>query len=108
MRYDLYETNRAKEGRKKLERGGAHIKESIRKAYERLSQDPYSGTTFLKGLLRGKRKLKFMGKKLRIVFAICEECRRLGQKKLNNCRDCEHIPNNAVMIFDIFFKERGY
>jgi hypothetical protein len=108
MKYALYETDKAEKSRKKLEKGGTHIKESIERAYGRLSQDPYSGTIFLKGPLRGKRKLKFMGKKLRIEFAICEECRRLGHKNLNKCMDCKHIPNNVVKIFDVFFKERGY
>jgi len=108
MRYELYETENAEENRKKLGKKDARIKDNIKKAYERLSQDPYSSTTFLTGTLRGKRKIRLMGKKLRITFAICEECRRLGHTAFNNCVDCEHIPNNAVKIFDVFFRGRGY
>jgi len=108
MSYDLYETDKAKKSRKKLERGGTHIKESIRRAYEHLSRDPTFNTMFLEGTLRGKRKYKFMGAKLRIEFAICKECRRLGHTTLNNCIDCKDIPDDVVKIFDVFFKERGY
>jgi len=108
MRYELYETEKAEKNRKKLEKKDAHIKDNIKKVYERLSQDPYSGTMFLTGTFRGKRKIRFMGKKLRITFAICEECRRLGHKGFNNCVDCEHIPDNAVKIFGVFFRGRGY
>ncbi len=108
MTYDLYETDKAKKSRRKLEKGGTHIKKSTRKAYEKLSQNPKLGTTFLEGTLRGKRKLKFMGDKLRLEFAICEECRSLNHTSLNNCKDCEQIPNNAVKIFDVFFRGRGY
>lgn len=108
MTYDLYETDKAEKSRKRLEKGGAHIKKSIRKAYEKLSQNPEFGTTFLEGTLRGKRRLKFMGDRLRITFAICEQCRSLGHKELNNCHDCERIPNKAIKIFDVFFRGRGY
>ncbi|VUT26358.1 MAG: hypothetical protein MOIL_01521 [Candidatus Methanolliviera sp. GoM_oil] len=107
MRYQLYETDKAEKSRKKLERGGRHIKEAIEKTYEQLSEDPFYGTTFLKGPLRGKRKKKFM-RKLRIEFAICEECRRFGHKDLNKCVDCEYMPDNSVKIFDIFYREKGY
>ncbi len=107
MRYELYETEKAEKNRKKLEKKDARIKD-IRKAYESLSQDPYSGTVFLTGTLRGKRKIRFMGKKLRITFAICEECRRHGHRVFNSCVDCEYIQDNAVKIFDVFLRGRGY
>jgi hypothetical protein len=108
MIYQLYETDKAKKNRKKLGKGGTHIKEAIKKAYRQLSEDPFHNTMFLKGPLRGKRKKKFMGEKLRIEFAICKECRKLGHKDLNKCVDCEYIPDNSVKIFDIFYREKGY
>jgi len=42
MRYELYETEKAEKNRKKLEKKDARIKDNIKKAYERLSQDPAS------------------------------------------------------------------
>jgi Txe/YoeB family toxin of Txe-Axe toxin-antitoxin module len=35
----------------------------------------------------------------RIVFAICEDCRKREFESVNNCLDCEKIADNTIMLF---------
>jgi mRNA-degrading endonuclease RelE of RelBE toxin-antitoxin system len=61
----------------------------IDEAIEKLSSDPYQNTKLLKGRYYGKRTLH--AGKLRIIFAICEECRKLGvpQRQGWSCVGCD-------------------
>ena len=58
------------------------------KSYEKLHFE-------LKGL-RSYNKFKSGN---RIIYAICEECRFEGLENVNNCIDCDAIPNNTIMLF---------
>jgi len=75
-------------------------------ALREIVRDPYKVSVFLKGDLKGKRK--FRKGRVRIVFAICEECRRLGHQQINQCVDCDEIPNNAIKVFDVGLRGQIY
>lgn len=70
---------------------------------EKLKQfqdNPEHFSTFLKGPLAGKRKVR-VKKDLRVVLAICRECRQFGHRDKNNCADCCEHGDNDVIIFNI-------
>lgn len=54
----------------------------------------------LKWKWSGKRS-GHLDKRFRIIYMICEECIRLGDKKRNNCADCEGIALRRVRFIDI-------
>lgn len=80
----LIETDCSKKLEKEFDK---EIREQIKKSLEKLKTYPYHNTFHLKGEFQGKRKLR--SGKMRIIFSICEECRKLGYKQFNNCGGCE-------------------
>lgn len=87
---------------KKKEKVAYH---AIKKAIDKLRADPYHNTKLLHGDLKGKRNI-YVGKGgLRILFAVCEECRKTGCQGLNGCADCHNYPPNTIFFF--FFDKRS-
>lgn len=74
-------------------------KERIDKGIKNLSEHPGHNTKFLKGEFRGKRVCRIG--KIRIIFAICEECRKEGHITLNGCVDCNEMQDKTIKLFDI-------
>jgi mRNA-degrading endonuclease RelE of RelBE toxin-antitoxin system len=76
---------------------------------QRLLKHPYANDYWLKGKLAGKHK-KYVGKtSYRIIFAICEECRKLEHDNYyNKCEDCAEIPDKSVTFFDIIDRKEEY
>lgn len=35
----------------------------------------------------------------RIIFAVCEDCRKRKLESVNNCVNCKEIPDNTIMLF---------
>lgn len=50
--------------------------------------------------LIGKRELKVLDD-LRVLFTICEECIEKGYVDYNGCIDCEKIPDNYIIIWNV-------
>ena len=94
--YDVYLTT---DFEKKLKKFDGRNKKRITKSIEKLSSNPYHNTTHLKGNFQGKRK--YRAGDLRIVFAICEECQKLQHNRINNCIDCDDLPENRLKMFDV-------
>lgn len=78
----------------------------LRERFYNLLENPFNDSGFLKGPLRGKRSDR--NGKTRFVFAVCEECRKLGHTKLNSCADCSEIPDKTVVFFTTGFREHVY
>jgi mRNA-degrading endonuclease YafQ of YafQ-DinJ toxin-antitoxin module len=77
------------------------IKVSIQKKVEQILQDPLGPQTEPLGHdLVGLRSAP-VKKSFRLIFAVCEECRRLGHSAVNNCFDCASQPDNTVYFFTI-------
>ena len=72
--------------------------EAAKKGVKRIVDSPYSHNGWLKGNLRGKHK-KYVGRDYRIVYAICEECRRLGHAQVNRCEFCDEATDKTVVFF---------
>ena len=103
MKYEIYQTE---EFEKKLKSLDKSVREQIDKKIKFLANNPYGGAGnvgHLKGEFKGLRRIR-VGRSWRIIFAICEECRKLGYKDLRKCVDCENISDKSVKLFDIWKK----
>jgi len=69
----------------------------LRERFYILLEDPYNNTGFLNGPLRGKRSDR--NGDIRFIFAICEECRKLGHTQRNSCANCDENPDSTVIFF---------
>ena len=83
----------------------ASLKKQIEKKVESILEDPYHNTEPLEKKaghdLRGLRS-KRVDKNFRIIFAICEECRKLFPEKEKPCRYCDStIPAKSVIFFTV-------
>lgn len=68
------------------------------KVLDRITPNPYD-SEYLRMELEGLRSYNKMETDSRIIFAICEECRKNGFETANNCKDCSTTPDNAIMLF---------
>ena len=84
---------------RKLEKKG---KQRIEQKIEDLEQDPYHNTPFAKGQWRGKRHI-YINRTDRLLFAICEECKKEGHQQFNDCSICEQLPENTFVVFICIF-----
>ena len=76
-----------------------HFKSVINKTVDSvLRNNPYRSSE-LSGALEGLRSYHIPNSGFRIIFAICEECRKENNQSRNYCPDCESIPDQSVMLF---------
>jgi Txe/YoeB family toxin of Txe-Axe toxin-antitoxin module len=85
------------------------LQKHIKRHVEQVLDDPYKGTEQLGKLaggldLRGCRSVR-VTRNFRIIFVICEECRRVSE-----CRFCfcEGLPNETVVFLTVGPHERAY
>ena len=73
-----------------------------------LMNDPLSISLALQDpLLKGFRRAKAGDD--RIIFQICKECRTDPEiLKERECFDCDDVPENGIMVFDIDARKRVY
>jgi mRNA-degrading endonuclease RelE of RelBE toxin-antitoxin system len=58
---------------------------------------PYDSKRLVSPEFRGKRSVRKGD--YRIIFAICEECRKLGDVRINRCENCDDHSLNDVILF---------
>jgi len=76
----------------------------IRAVIDRLLENPLDSDGKMHGDFRGKLK-KYVGKgDYRILYHWCELCRKANEKLDDICTDCEAIPNQSVIFFDLYHK----
>jgi hypothetical protein len=87
----------------------AALHSQIKRRVDRVCDNPYAGTEFLSddtgGLdLRGCRSAA-VGSGFRIIFVVCQECRRVPE-----CQYCfcEGLPDNTVVFLTIGPHDRAY
>lgn len=106
MSYSIHVVEHVGKKLRKMKNRDPALYRRVEDAIRELARNPRSLSVFLKGEFKGKRK--FRKGRIRIVFAICEECRRLGHLQINQCVDCDEIPSNAIKIFDIGLRGQIY
>jgi hypothetical protein len=70
----------------------------IPKALDEIRLDPYSTSKRLEGSLHTKRSMREGS--FRIIFIICEECRKLSHQKENGCTFCEQMSDKTVIFVE--------
>ena len=85
------------------------LQSRIDKKCEMVLKDPYAGTEFLAdatdGLnLKGCRSIR-VDRNFRIIFVVCEECRRL--KDCEYCF-CESLPDKSVVFLTVNTHQLAY
>lgn len=103
MKYEIYQTEEFAKKFKKLDKS---VQKEIDKKIRFLAENPYAGAGnvgHLKGEFKGLRRIR-VGRRWRVIFAVCEECRQLGYADLRKCLDCKDIPDKSLKLFDIIKK----
>ena len=74
------------------------MKKLVNEKVEIIKNNPF-GFESLKGALEGLWSYNRFKTDNRIIFAICEDCRRRKLVKLNNCIGCENFSNETIMLW---------
>lgn len=95
FRFQCHKTAQFAKAFRKLD---TNAQKSIDKAIQEvLFLRPYESKRLVSPEFRGKRSLRKGD--LRIIFAVCEECRALGEVHINNCENCNEHRTSDVIIF---------
>ena len=70
----------------------------IKRKVDEIVEFPYRDIRFGAGRWRGKREER-VGYD-RLMFAVCEQCRKEKHQLYNNCHNCQNKPNNTVRFFE--------
>lgn len=76
----------------------------IRLVVDRLVADPDEADGKMSGLYHGRYK-KYVGRRdYRIIYYWCRLCRKENRRLEKQCDDCDTIPDNSVIFFDLYHK----
>lgn len=76
----------------------------IMKVIDRLLDEPGDADGKMHGVYRGRFK-KYVGRRdYRIIYYWCRECRKENQRQEKVCENCQTIPDNSVIFFDLYHK----
>lgn len=71
---------------------------------ERLLAEPEDADGKMHGLYQGRFK-KYVGRRdYRIIYYWCKLCRKENRRLDKKCEDCQTIPDNSVIFFDLYHK----
>jgi len=107
----MYEIHLQKAPQKTLKRLKSRYKprfDEITKVLNDLMNDPFSISIEINDpLLKGLRRARAGDD--RIIFQICKECRDDPDiLRERECFDCDDVPENGIMVFDIDARKRVY
>lgn len=76
----------------------------VSKVIDRILQNPDIADGQMHGAHRGKFK-KYVGRReYRLIYYYCEACRKYNRRLELVCDDCETMPDQSVIFFDVFHK----
>jgi mRNA-degrading endonuclease RelE of RelBE toxin-antitoxin system len=93
--YNLYKTDVFVKSFRKLDRNVQKMLDSTIK--NTLSAAPFETKKLVSPELKGKRSLRKGD--YRIIFAVCEECTKLNEARLNRCENCSRHEPSDIVIF---------
>ena len=77
----------------------------IQKVIDRLLVDPNQADGKMVGVYNGRFK-KYVGRRdYRLIYYWCQLCRKENRRQDKNCNDCQKIPDNSVIFFDLYHKK---
>lgn len=71
----------------------------INEKVDEIVENPYRNIDYGVGIYRGKRKERTGDD--RIIFTICEQCRREGHRIYNSCENCSETPDSMITFWEI-------
>ena len=81
--------------------------ERINNVIGRLLVAPGDADGKMVGIYSGRLK-KYVGRKdYRLIYQWCEICRKENRKIENKCNNCDAIPDNTVIFFDLYHKSEA-
>lgn len=79
----------------------------IIKVIDRLLSNPQDADGKMHGNYGGRMK-KYVGRGgYRLIYYWCQQCRKENRRLEINCADCDVIPDNSVIFFDLYHKNAG-
>ena len=76
----------------------------IKKVIDRILVTPDMADGQMRGPHRGKFK-KYVGRReYRLIYYYCEMCRKANRRLESVCDDCETLPDQSVIFFDVYHK----
>ena len=92
---------------KEVERQDPQGYQRIRDIIDRLLRHPEEADGKMHGLYQGRFK-KYVGRRdYRIIYYWCALCRKENKKQERQCDNCETIPDNSVIFFDLYHKNES-
>ncbi len=102
--YNLHHTETFSRKLRKIKQHDLVGFERVEKTLERLAAAPGETDGVLHGPHRGKLK-KYVGRGgYRIVYNWCDSCRKSRRHLADKCSFCGEIPDNSVVLHDIYHK----
>jgi len=90
----------------KLTRKDNVLKKRIMNEVEEMKNDPYRNSIELDYDLKGKRRVKVGD--YRLIYAVCEDCRKKGFTRFNQCYECKSHGDDSLIYFDLIHRSQGY
>ncbi len=79
----------------------------IMKVIERLVLEPDNADGKMHGLYRGRFK-KYVGRRdYRLIYYWCRLCRKENHRLEQACDNCEKIPDQSVIFYDLYHKSEA-
>lgn len=76
----------------------------IRQVIQRLIAEPDDADGKMHGIYRGRYK-KYVGKNdYRVIYYWCKLCKKENRRLDKECDNCQAIPDNSVIFFDLYHK----
>lgn len=92
----------------KLTKRDSVLKERILSKIDEMMNNPFRNSEELTGKFKGKRRV-YVGKaRYRLIYSICEECRKKHYEAFNSCLDCKKRNSSSVVFFDVLHRSKGY
>ena len=102
--YRCFQTDEFRRSFRKLD---SNVQKRIDKTIrETLFYQPYESKELVAPELKGKRSLRVGN--YRVIFAICEECRKLNYVRLNGCNDCRKHGTDDIIMFACTHRKHAY
>jgi len=79
----------------------------LEKAVTKTLEDPYYNSIFLQGnKFKGKRRKRFQD--FRMIYVVCEECRKLNHCKVNDCIGDPTCKEKTVKFINFEHRDDSY
>nr|MBC8413999.1 toxin [bacterium] len=81
--------------------------ERIMKVINRLLANPDDADGKMHGVFNGRFK-KYVGKSgYRVIYYWCEQCKKENKRMAEKCDNCDIIPDQSVIFFDLYHKKNS-